>query len=140
MEFKSYKSPDRNLKQRRSINFFLLLFSGIFVVILLKLVNIQIIDSEKYKIAARKQYENKITLMPYRGLIYDRNIKYISLFFCCRSKHDRWAGISSSDICNNIREEQTGIFKQTDKSEYFFCLSRKRGESRGYKRAGYYGY
>ncbi len=77
MEFKSYKSPDRNLKQRRSINFFLLLFSGIFVVILLKLVNIQIIDSEKYKIAARKQYENKITLMPYRGLIYDRNMNVL---------------------------------------------------------------
>lgn len=77
MEFKSYKSPDRNLKQRRRINFFLLLFSGIFVVILLKLVNIQIIDSEKYKIAARKQYENKITLTPYRGMIYDRNMNVL---------------------------------------------------------------
>ncbi|MCB0725958.1 MAG: PASTA domain-containing protein [Ignavibacteriae bacterium] len=77
MEFKSYKSPDRNLKQRRRINIFLLLFSGIFVVILLKLINIQIIDSEKYKIAARKQYENKITLTPYRGMIYDRNMNVL---------------------------------------------------------------
>lgn len=45
--------------------------------ILLKLVNVQIIESEKYKIAARKQYENKIVLSPYRGLIYDRNMNVL---------------------------------------------------------------
>ncbi len=45
--------------------------------ILLKLINVQIIESEKYKIAARKQYENKIILSPYRGLIYDRNMNVL---------------------------------------------------------------
>jgi len=43
----------------------------------MKLINVQIIDSEKYKIAARKQYENKIVLTPYRGLIYDRNMNVL---------------------------------------------------------------
>ena len=77
MQFKFYKSPDRQLRQRRRINFFFVAFFGIFIVILLKLINIQIIESEKYKIAARKQYENKIILTPYRGLIYDRNMNVI---------------------------------------------------------------
>jgi cell division protein FtsI/penicillin-binding protein 2 len=77
LQFKLYKNPDRQLKQRRRINFFFVALFGIFIVILLKLINIQIIDSEKYKIAARKQYENKIILTPYRGLIYDRNMNVL---------------------------------------------------------------
>ena len=77
MQFKLYKSPDKQLKQRRRINIFFVALFGIFIVILLKLINIQIIDSEKYKIAARKQYENKIILTPYRGLIYDRNMNVL---------------------------------------------------------------
>ncbi len=77
MQFKLYKNPDKQLKQRRRINFFFVALFGIFIVILLKLINIQIIDSEKYKIAARKQYENKIILTPYRGLIYDRNMNVL---------------------------------------------------------------
>jgi cell division protein FtsI/penicillin-binding protein 2 len=32
---------------------------------------------DRYKIAARKQYENKIVLTPYRGLIYDRNMNIL---------------------------------------------------------------
>ncbi|MBK8552722.1 MAG: penicillin-binding protein 2 [Ignavibacteria bacterium] len=77
MQFKFYKNPDRQLKQRRRINLFFVILFGIFIVILLKLINIQILDSEKYKIAARKQYENKIILTPYRGLIYDRNMNVL---------------------------------------------------------------
>ncbi len=53
------------------------MLSGVFIVILVKLINIQILDSEKYKIAARKQYENKIILTPNRGLIYDRNMNVL---------------------------------------------------------------
>ncbi|MEO8209989.1 MAG: penicillin-binding transpeptidase domain-containing protein [bacterium] len=77
MEFKLYKNPDKQLIQRRKINLLFLVFFAIFIVILLKLINVQIIDSEKYKIAARKQYENKIVLSPFRGLIYDRNMNVL---------------------------------------------------------------
>lgn len=48
-----------------------------FIAILIKLVNVQIIETEKYKIAARKQYENKIVLPPYRGLVFDRNMNVL---------------------------------------------------------------
>ncbi|MEO8664867.1 MAG: penicillin-binding transpeptidase domain-containing protein [Ignavibacteria bacterium] len=77
MEFKLYKNPGKQLIQRRKINFFFLALFCIFIVVLVKLVNIQIIESEKYKIAARKQYENKIILSPYRGSIYDRNMNVL---------------------------------------------------------------
>ncbi|MBS1516915.1 MAG: PASTA domain-containing protein [Bacteroidetes bacterium] len=74
MQFKNYKSPGKELIQRRKINLIFLLFFGLFIAILLKLVNVQILESEKYKIAAKKQYENKVVLSPYRGLIFDRNM------------------------------------------------------------------
>ena len=54
MQFSNYKKPDKPVKQRRKINFLFVILFGIFIVILIKLINIQIIDSEKYKIAARK--------------------------------------------------------------------------------------
>lgn len=77
MQFKNYKKPDNLLIQRRKINFLFIILFGVFTVILVKLVNVQIIESEKYKIAARKQYENKILLAPYRGLIFDRNMNVL---------------------------------------------------------------
>lgn len=77
MKFQNYKRPGKDVIQKRKINFLFVALFAAFVVILLKLVNIQIIDSEKFKIAARKQYENKIVLTPYRGLIYDRNMNVL---------------------------------------------------------------
>lgn len=49
----------------------------VFIVIFLKLINIQILNSDKYKLAAKKQYENKIVLTPSRGLVYDRNMNVL---------------------------------------------------------------
>lgn len=77
MQFSNYKKPGKPIIQKRKINFLFVVLFGIFIVILVKLINIQIIESEKYKIAARKQYENKIVLSPYRGLIYDRNMNVL---------------------------------------------------------------
>lgn len=65
------------MMQRRKINLLFVILFGVFIVILIKLINVQIIDSEKYKIAARKQYENKVVLAPFRGLIYDRNMNVL---------------------------------------------------------------
>jgi len=52
-------------------------FFLIFLIVLYKLINVQIINSAKYKIAARKQYEEKIKISPARGLIYDRNMNVL---------------------------------------------------------------
>jgi len=45
----------------------------IFVIIILKLVQIQIIDSDYYRKIAKGQYEAKMPLNAARGIIYDRN-------------------------------------------------------------------
>lgn len=58
----------------RRISFFMLLFSLLLVSVLVKLFEIQVIDSAKYKLAARKQYESKISLKPSRGIIFDRKM------------------------------------------------------------------
>lgn len=52
-------------------------FFFIFLIVLYKLINVQIINSSKYKIAARKQYEEKIKISPARGLVYDRNMNVL---------------------------------------------------------------
>ena len=67
----------RNIEQvnpNRRISFFIILFSLFLSVVLVKLFEIQIIDSSKYKLAAKKQYESKISLKPSRGIIFDRKM------------------------------------------------------------------
>ena len=77
MNYKVYRSPDKPLIQRRKINLVFLLLSAVFIAILANLVRVQLIDSEKYKTAARKQYENKFVIAPFRGLIFDRNMNVL---------------------------------------------------------------
>ncbi len=87
--------------------------------ILIKLINIQIIDSEKYKIAARKQYENKITLTPYRGMIYDRNMNVL-----VSNTHDYSfaADPNMTDDPEKIAELFASVFGKS-KQEYLNKLS-----------------
>ncbi len=61
----------------RRINFLLVGFICIFLIILFKLTNIQILESEKYKLTAKKQYQTKVILSPSRGLIFDRNMNLL---------------------------------------------------------------
>lgn len=56
------------------ISFFIILFSLLLLTVLAKLFEIQILDSSRYKIAAKKQYESKISLKPSRGVIFDRRM------------------------------------------------------------------
>jgi cell division protein FtsI/penicillin-binding protein 2 len=58
----------------RRISFFIILFTLFLAGVLAKLFEIQIVDSPKYKIAAKKQYESKISLKPSRGIIFDRKM------------------------------------------------------------------
>jgi cell division protein FtsI/penicillin-binding protein 2 len=70
-DYKNEK-PQHNLNRR--IGFFLILFFLLLVTVLAKLFEIQVIDSSKYKLAAKKQYESKISLKPSRGIIFDRKM------------------------------------------------------------------
>lgn len=71
------KPNTTKINTRRRINILLLVFILLFGVIAFRLFTIQVIDSEKYKISAKKQYETKIVLYPSRGLIFDRNMNLL---------------------------------------------------------------
>lgn len=73
--FKINKDP--NQKYNRRINFFAGVFCILFTAVVVKLFVIQVMDAEKYKIAAKKQYETKVVLYPSRGLIFDRNMNLL---------------------------------------------------------------
>jgi cell division protein FtsI/penicillin-binding protein 2 len=63
-----------NANTERRITVFMVLFALVLLVILYKLFTIQVIDSAKYQLAAKKQYESKISLKPSRGIIFDRKM------------------------------------------------------------------
>lgn len=51
--------------------------SLLFIIVAARLVQIQVIDTGKYKEIARRQYEVKVPLLATRGNIYDRNGKIL---------------------------------------------------------------
>jgi cell division protein FtsI/penicillin-binding protein 2 len=72
--FNTKDNINQNIKIRRRINLFLIGFLLLFVSILLRLINIQIIDSEKYRYTAKKQSQSREVIIPPRGLVSDRNM------------------------------------------------------------------
>lgn len=58
----------------RRITLFMVVFAIFLGIILFKLFNIQVIEASKYRLAAKKQYESKISLKPSRGIIFDRKM------------------------------------------------------------------
>ncbi len=68
------KKNIHQVNPNRRISFFIVLFSLLLIAVFVKLFEIQIVDSSKYKLAAKKQYESKISLKPSRGIIFDRKM------------------------------------------------------------------
>jgi len=66
------EKANKELIQKRKITLFVFLFSALLLFIAANLFNIQILNAAKYKIAAKKQYESRISIKSVRGLIYDR--------------------------------------------------------------------
>ncbi|HRJ85190.1 MAG: PASTA domain-containing protein [Ignavibacteria bacterium] len=58
----------------RRITIFMAVFALLFLVIMYKLFNIQVLDAARYQLAAKKQYESKISLKSSRGIIFDRKM------------------------------------------------------------------
>jgi len=67
--------PEKEISSLSRSRFFILklCFLAFFAVIAVRLAKIQVIDSNKYKTLARKQYERSFILPATRGDIFDRN-------------------------------------------------------------------
>ena len=69
-----WEDKNKNRFFRRRVNFFLLVFIIIFAVILLRLIKLQLLDSQMYRYIVKKQTQERTIVLPPRGLILDRSM------------------------------------------------------------------
>jgi len=75
MSFYNFKNNNNPfLSVTRRINYFMIILLVLLGVIIIKLTTIQILDSEKYRIMAKKQSQSREIIAPVRGGIFDRNM------------------------------------------------------------------
>ncbi len=75
MDFYSFVNKERkriNVTRRMNVVMFILL--AFLALVITKLVSIQILESEKYKLIAKKQSQSREIITPSRGIIFDRNM------------------------------------------------------------------
>lgn len=77
-EDKDYKGPKGKLWKFRFLMGFI--FLG-FILVAIRLFNIQILNNDKYSEKAKRQHESKIDLRADRGSIYDRNSNLLATTF-----------------------------------------------------------
>ena len=108
-------------KTNRKIFLITVIFSLMFLVIIVRLFKLQIIDDEKYKFIVKKQTTSRELIKPVRGIIYDRNMKPLAV--------NRFL-ITVSAIPKKIKNPDStaavlGSIFNKDKSEYLKDLQSK---------------
>jgi len=117
-----YRSTNnRQINSKRRTNLFLLLFIAFFLAVLSKLFVLQILDSEIYRTAAKKQYHSKVILNASRGLIFDKNM---NLLVSNTTKVSIAADPNMIDKPDSVAGLLAYIFGK-DKQEYLDKLSGK---------------
>jgi cell division protein FtsI/penicillin-binding protein 2 len=113
--------PKKIVNVKRRMNIFLLVFVIGFLGVAARLVQIQILDSEKYTYVAKKQSQTRDIIVPPRGLIFDRNMNpLVTNQYKITVSADPYR-IKSPDSVAAILSE---IFKK-DKKEYLALLDNK---------------
>lgn len=105
----------------RRITIFMGVFALLFLIILYKLFNIQVLDASRYQLAAKKQYESKISLKSSRGIIFDRKMNALVSNIIMYSFA---ADPNMVDNKDSVAAVFSGIFKK-DKNYYLDKLNTK---------------
>jgi len=107
-------SKKKHINRNRRINLVFMGFILLFLLISAKLIRIQLIDTDKYRLAAKKQYQTKVMLSPARGLVYDRNMNVLV------SNSVRISIAADPNMIPNVDSVATILAKvfNKDKSEY----------------------
>lgn len=106
---------------RKRVNIVLLLILGLMAVIIARLAIIQLVDSEKYSIIAKKQSQTRDIISPSRGIIFDRNMNpMVSNIYKVSVIADPYR-IKNPDI---VAELLSNVFGKS-KAEYLDNLSNK---------------
>lgn len=115
------KTTNINANTERRITVFMVVFALILITILYKLITIQVIDAGKYQLAAKKQYESRISLKPSRGIIFDRKMNSLV------SNVNMYSFAADPNMVDNkdsVAQVFAGIFGK-DKSFYLDKLNTK---------------
>ena len=105
----------------KRITIFMGVFALLFLIILYKLFNIQVLDAARYQLAAKKQYESKISLKSSRGIIFDRKMNALVSNIIMYSFA---ADPNMVDNKDSVAAVFAGIFKK-DKNYYLDKLNTK---------------
>ncbi len=115
------KNTNITANTERRIVLFMAVFALLFLVILYKLFTIQVLDAAKYQLAAKKQYESRISLKSSRGIIFDRKMNSLVSNIIMYSFA---ADPNMVDNKDSVAQVFAGIFKK-DKSFYMDKLNAK---------------
>ncbi len=94
----------------------MLVFTGMFVIIILQLMNLQLFSS-KYKLAADDQGIFRKVIYPDRGIVYDRNGKSIlqnTTIFDLMVIPNKVKGTDTMGICNILGIDTAEFRKRMD--------------------------
>jgi len=106
-------------KKIKIISVFFILF---FLVIIGRLFNVQILNSGKFQLTAKKQIQKKEIIRPLRGIIFDRNMKPLVTNVFDISITANFSRIKNIDSTLNIISRIT----ESDKGKYISLLTRKQ--------------
>jgi len=120
----------RAQKIRFAIIFFLYLF--ILLIIVIRLFNVQVLNSDDYVKLADSQHRLKLTLYPQRGLIYDRNKKVFALSLKVFSVYAVPRELEANQVQSIARElsaildlDHEKILKKLNKDKSFVWIKRR---------------
>ncbi|MCE1164823.1 MAG: hypothetical protein LWX07_05395, partial [Bacteroidetes bacterium] len=132
MNFYSFVNKEnRKVNAVRRMNIFMFILLAFFALIITKLVSVQILESEKYRLIAKKQSQSREIITPQRGIIYDRNMNpFVSNVFRVSVIADPFK-IKNPDSVSTLLANVFGkskldyYDKLLDKSNSAFYLERK---------------
>ncbi len=111
-----------NLTFDKKIKIISALFVLFFIVLIGRLFNVQIINSEKFQLTAKKQIQKKEIIRPLRGVIFDRNMKPLVTNVFDISITANTKRIKDLDSTLSIISK----FTEGDKGKYISLLSQKQ--------------
>jgi cell division protein FtsI/penicillin-binding protein 2 len=132
MNFYSFANKDdKKVNSTRRINIFMIVFLAFLALVITKLVSVQILESEKYRIIAKKQSQSREIITPLRGVIYDRNMNpFVSNVYRVSVIADPYK-IKNPDsvstlLANVFKKDKLDYYdKLLDKNNSAFYLERK---------------
>ncbi len=132
MDFYSFVNKEnKKVNAVRRMNIFMFVLLAFLALVITKLVSVQILESEKYRLIAKKQSQSREIITPQRGIIYDRNMNpFVSNVFRVSVIADPYK-IKNPDSVSTLL---AGVFgrnrfdyydKLVDKNNSAFYLERK---------------